>query len=406
MNFTFPGYISFESSDPGETIITENIKFHNLNNDVFFDGIGGEWTLQDSLSLGYALENRNKIFYQNGDLKTNDKFIDCFGFNSNLPSIRNFSPSNSDIHVNYDWVVNGTNLKLIENTSRIEIDSGYFNHYNGNYFPYHFVHFNAVNNAQYLSSDNADSLMFDEVIFNSKDGKIYGINGSAYCKFAEFKGLGLVNQTANANVNVYVFDTLLFNSVGTIYGNDTVRNYVEFDSTGNITGSGQYRNAYFFNDGNIIGDNRFDTLTFNPPYTYRLGSSDEQIITDQFNIVGNNCEFIKLMATEAEQANVYKESGAVYGDFIEMTKITASGGALFDAGQFSVDVNNSNVGWVFYDPALNYTLGPDTSFLEGEGFTSVPKTLTEIQPPLMNGLIALTGEILSSDSCILVDGKG
>ena len=38
MNFTFPGYISFESSDPGETIITENIKFHNLNNDVFFDG--------------------------------------------------------------------------------------------------------------------------------------------------------------------------------------------------------------------------------------------------------------------------------------------------------------------------------------------------------------------------------
>ncbi len=406
MNFTFPAYISFESSDTGETIITENIKFHNLNNDVFFDGIGGEWTLQDSLSLGYALENRNKIYYMNGDLKTNDKFVDCFGFNSTLPSIRNFSPDSSDIHVNYDWVVNGTNLNLIENTARIEIDSGYFSHYNGNYFPYHVVHFNAVNNAQYLSSDNADSLMFDEVIFNGKDGRMYGVNGTAFCKFAEFKGLGLVNQTANANVNVYVFDTLLFNSVGTINGNDTVRNYVEFDSIGNITGSGLYRNAYFFNDGNIIGDNRFDTLTFNPPYTYRLGSSDEQVITDQFNIVGNNCEFIKLMATGAEQANVYKETGAVYGDFIEMTKITASGGALFDAGRFSVDVNNSNVGWVFYDPALNYTLGPDTSFLEGEVIYLCASNFNGNSTTTYEWTNCGTGEFLSADSCIAIDETG
>ncbi len=260
MEFTFPGYISFESSDSSETIITENVKFNNVNNNVYFDGIGGEWTLMDSLQLGYSLTNRNTIYYYNGDLKTNSQYIDCFGFYSTLGSPRSLQLDDSDLHVLYEWSVNGLNLDLSENTSLIQIDSGNFIHQNGSYFPYNLVYFNAVNNTQSLQTGYADSVMFNRVVFNSKEGKMTGYYSSVYPHFAEFKGSGQINLNNNSNVNVYVADTMLFNSTAIIFGNDTVRNYVYFDSTASITGNGIYRNAYFNNDGNIIGNNWFDTI--------------------------------------------------------------------------------------------------------------------------------------------------
>ncbi len=406
MEFTFPGYISFESSDTSETIITENVKFYNVNNNVYFDGIGGEWTLLDSLQLGYSLSNRNNIYFYNGNLNTNGQYLDCFGFYSNYPNQRIFSTSNSDLHVLYEWNVDGNNLNLSPNTSLIQIDSGFFIHKNGNYSPYHDVHFNAVNNPQYLLSDNADSLMFREVIFSSKDGKLHGNSGSVYCDFTRFKGVGQINQVANSSVNVYVVDTLFFNSIGKIFGNDTIRKYVQFDSTGYITGDGLYQNALFKNDGNITGNNIFDTLSFNSPFTYLIGSQNIQTIHDQFNIRGNNCEFIKLKATEEEQAEVYKETGSVYGDFIEMEKITALGGALFDAGQFSKNINNSNEGWLFYDPSLNYSLGPDTSILEGETINICAQNFNGNSGTTYEWRNCVTGDIISDDSCLLVTERG
>jgi gliding motility-associated-like protein len=406
MEFTFPGYISFESSNKGETIITENIKFHNINNNVYFDGIGGEWTLMDSLQLGYSTTNRNNIHYLNGDLKTNNQYLDCYGFYATLPSQRNLFLENSDLHINYEWNVDGTNLNLLPNQSLIEVDSGFFVHKNGNGNPYHIVHFNAVNNPQYLFSEGADSLMFSEIIFHSKEGKIYGNSGSVYSDFIEFKGTGQVNQTANSNVNIYVVDSLLFNSTGKIFGNDTVRKYVRFNSTGEITGNGSYQNAFFNNDGKIVGNNIFDTITFNPPYTYQLGSQNKQTINDQFNIAGNNCEFIKLKATSTALAEVYKETGSVYGDFIEMTKIKAMGDAIFDAGQFSKDINNSNEGWLFYDQTLNYSLGPDTSILEGETIYICTENFNGNSATTYEWRNCVTGDILSTDSCLLVTERG
>jgi gliding motility-associated-like protein len=406
MKFTFPGYISFESSNKGETIVTANNQFHNLNNNVYFDGIGGEWTLLDSLQLGLSVVNKNNIYYYYGDLKTNSQYIDCYGFYSPYQSERNFSPDHSDLHICYEWYVDGTHLNLHENTSLIKIDSGSFIHRNGSYFPYNKVYFDAVTNPQSLMTDNADSVLFSEVIFNSSDGKMFGNLGSIYSHFTQFNGLGQVNQTVNPNVNVYVFDTLLFKSTGTLLGNDTVRNYVEFDSIGNVSGSGHYRNAVFKNDGNITGNNVFDSLTFNPPYTYQLGSLDKQTITDHFDIAGNNCEFIKLKATANEQAEVYKESGSVYGDFIEMTKISATGEALFDAGQFSVDVGNSNLGWLFHATPMNYSLGADTSILEGETINICANNFGGNSSTVYEWRDCTTGNVISSDSCLLVTERG
>ncbi len=147
-------------------------------------------------------------------------------------------------------------------------------------------------------------------------------------------------------------------------------------------------------------------LTFNPPYTYQLGSQNVQTVSDQFNIVGNNCEFIKLKATSESQAEVYKKSGSVLGDFIEMTKITATGGALFDAGQFSKDIDNSNIGWLFHDASLNYSLGPDTSILEGETINICAENFNGNQSTTYEWRNCVTGDVLSTDSCFLVTERG
>ncbi|MCD4683543.1 MAG: gliding motility-associated C-terminal domain-containing protein, partial [Bacteroidales bacterium] len=405
MDFTFPGYIYFGSTDSSETIITENIKFHNSNNNVYFDGIGGEWTLMDTLDLGYDLADRNTINFYQGNLITNDKFVKCYSFLSTNSNNRSLSPGSSDIHILNIWNVYGNNFTLFENNSFIRIDSGNFYHRYGNYFPYNDLWLASQNKYQKVSTLSSDSIIFKNVIFNNT-GEMSGTNGSVYADYVSFSGEGKINTQFSGNVNVYVIDSLLFNSTGFVYGNDTVRNFVRFDSIGNIEGNGEYKNAMFYNDGNIIQNNLFDTLTFSPGYTYQLGGENTQTVDDQFNIVGNNCEDIILESTTDSLAKVFKESGSVFGEFIEMTNIKAFGDAIFDAGNFSTNVNNSNEGWIFHDSPLNYSLGNDTSFLEGTTLVLCAQYFNGNAETTYEWTNCSTGEVFGTDSCVSITEMG
>ncbi|MEI6764472.1 MAG: T9SS type A sorting domain-containing protein [Bacteroidota bacterium] len=75
MNITYIGSIYFESTMPGCTI---NTKGKTLLSHVYFNGVGGEWTLADSLSLG----NNKSVYLYNGSLITNNKNISCYKFSS------------------------------------------------------------------------------------------------------------------------------------------------------------------------------------------------------------------------------------------------------------------------------------------------------------------------------------
>jgi gliding motility-associated-like protein len=406
MKFTFPAYIWFESSDPDETILTEGIKFNNLNNNVYFDGIGGEWTLIDSLQLGNSITNQNCIYFVNGNLNTNSQYVDCFSFYSTQSTPRKLTLENSEIRVQNYWYVYGNNLILDENQSVIQVDSGRFIHHFGNYCPYHVVNFNHSFVNQELICRYADSVFFDTITFHSPDGKMYGSLGTVYGHNIRFEGIGQINDTIDAVPNIYIFDSLYFNSTGTIYGNDTIRNFVNFNSTGYIDGDGVYKNALFNDNGNIFGNNIFDTLTFTPTHSYQLGSEEIQTIVDSLSIMGNNCQSIILYASSDAQAIIYKDTGSVYGDFIEMSRIKATGGAVFDAGGFSIDVDNSNEGWLFHATPLNYSLGSDISILEGETVDICASNFNGNSTTTYQWTNCENGDILGTDSCIFDLEKG
>jgi gliding motility-associated-like protein len=406
MEFTFPGYISFESSHPGEIIMTEGIKFHNINNNVCFDGIGGEWTLIDSLQLGHSMVNKNNLFFYNGTIHSNDQYIDCYGFYSNRPNNRVFNPGSSHIDVYYEWNMHGENLSIADNSSLITLAKGNFIHRHGTHAPYHDLIFNSTTSNQYMMKEDVGEVKFRNVLFESPTGRIYGKNSLVKGENVIFKGAGFVNTSNASNVNVYVMDSLIFHAGGNVFGKDTVHQFLLFNDIGNITGNGYYANAMFLNDGVVRGNNVFDILTFNPPYTYELGSENVQTITDQFNITGNNCERIVMKATSATLAEIFKESGKVQGDFIEMSRIRATGEAEFDAGQFSIDVDNSNEGWIFYDPSLNYRLVSDSSFQQGDTVFLCAEHFNGNSMTTYDWFNCETGEFLGSDSCLAITEKG
>jgi gliding motility-associated-like protein len=406
MIFTFPGYLSFESTHMGETLLLEGIKFHNINNKVFFDGIGGEWTLLDSLQLSHNTSYRNSIYFYNGILITNNQFVECYGFYASRPTVRQFHPGASHFDVYQEWNIHGESLTMTDNTSLIRIAHGNLIHKHGGYAPYHDVMFYSGENNQYMLTQNVDDLRFRNVHFDSPSGSMYGTNCVVKGNNAVFNGEGFVNNSNGNNVNVYHLDSLIFHTTGHIFGKDTINHLVVFNGAGNITGNGHYAHALFLNDGVILGNNIFDTLTFNPPYTYQLGSQDVQTITNQFNITGNNCEFIYLQATTDILAEVFKESGFVQGNFIEMANISATGEADFDAGQFSIDVDNSNVGWIFHDPALNYKLVGDSSFQQGDTVYLCADNFNGNSSTTYEWKNCDTGETLGSDSCLTITQKG
>ncbi|MBL7105506.1 MAG: gliding motility-associated C-terminal domain-containing protein [Bacteroidales bacterium] len=404
INFTFPGYIYFGATNPGQTIITSGIKFHNVNNNVYFDGIGGEWTLIDSLDLGLSTANQNSINFYNGNLITGGKAVTCFNFYSTVSNERTLSLDSSEVHIANDWYVYGTNLILNENTSLVKIDSGEFIHYYGNYFPYNDVFLTSSDDYQKVQTISADSVFFKNVIFNY-NGEMSGSNSSVFADSILFSGIGKINLGNAASANVYDIDSLLFTSAGYIYGNDTV-GFLRFDSTGLINGNGEYEDALFLGDGEIFGNNQFDTLTFSPGYTYQLEGEATQTIINQFNITGNNCESIWLQSTSGLLAEVHKDTGFVFGDFIEMTNISATGEAVFDAGYFSTNINNSNEGWIFYDFPFKYNLGNDTTILEGDTLYLCASNFNGNAGTSYVWHNCTTGDILGYDSCLIITENG
>ena len=127
--------------------------------------------------------------------------------------------------------------------------------------------------------------------------------------------------------------------------------------------------------------NTVDTLIMTAGKSYWMESNKEQIVNEHWQIRGNNCAPITLSSTVAGAAAfVIKSQGDVQGDFIQMTDITARGGALFNAGPHSTDVGNSNVGWDF-PPLIENTdvgllgedqalCGDDPIILDANSFTA------------------------------------
>ncbi|MEI6766979.1 MAG: hypothetical protein WCM76_15215, partial [Bacteroidota bacterium] len=78
MNLSFSGRVYFEATSTGKTITTAGKTF---NNDVYFQGYGGGWSLLDAMNTG----SYSVIFYT-GSLNTNNNNLNCYSFSSSPPS--------------------------------------------------------------------------------------------------------------------------------------------------------------------------------------------------------------------------------------------------------------------------------------------------------------------------------
>lgn len=118
MSRTYTGTITFAATSTGKTITSAGKQFNSVN--MFFNGVGGGWTLQD------ALYNGGSITHTAGDLDTNDKAVTVVSsFLESGTSARTLDLGSSAISCAY-WIYDGSNLNFVAGTSTITVTNNTF----------------------------------------------------------------------------------------------------------------------------------------------------------------------------------------------------------------------------------------------------------------------------------------
>jgi len=347
MNFSFLGQVYFEATTLGHTITSAGQSFHNS---IYFQGMGGGWTLQDSLTVSYENNSLSKIYLVYGNLNTNAKTIRCPNFNSNYPgNLRTLTidysetilQNNNETH-DRRWEVNGDNLTLNATGSKI---SGH-----------HFYHY-------------GEPKTYGNIFFIGNDCFVYG--GAS-----TFQTMTIWNTYPSTLARVFennIVDSLITFGYVKILDKDSIHVFISNgvlqlnDPNSSETGHVIGKAIFSGNSNNIYRSNQFDTLICSPGKIISLEQNKTQFINDSLCVRGNNCYPIIIRSTEnGTQANISKPGGIVSGDFMELRDINATGGATFYAGSYSTNLSN-NTGWIFTNsPGYIYGLGPDTSICIGD----------------------------------------
>ncbi len=115
MAMNFPGPVYFEATTTGQTILSAGKVFAN---DVLFNGIGGEWTLQDAIASG-------KIILNAGVLNTNNKTVTTpqFWSISNTTRILNMGSSVFNLTGGTAWRIENAGCTINCGTSVINLSA-------------------------------------------------------------------------------------------------------------------------------------------------------------------------------------------------------------------------------------------------------------------------------------------
>lgn len=91
--YSYTGSLTFASTSTGKTITTNGV---TLSSSITFNGVGGEWTLQDNLTV----DTTHGITLTNGALLSNSKNITCGGLRSSGSTVRTLNIQNSTVTIN------------------------------------------------------------------------------------------------------------------------------------------------------------------------------------------------------------------------------------------------------------------------------------------------------------------
>ncbi len=282
------GGITFKSATAGNIIDCAGLQLYNFSShvDISFDGTGS-WQLLDSLNIGSGISG-GRVTLVNGDFKTNGHAITCNVFrfmNSNPCTLLLDNSIITCEHWNLDF---STHLTLILDADSAIINASQIDGGSG------FTYYNVT------SGDiRSDSCSFNDVSCFRTDG------------------------------NVNTFHNVIMPASGNyVNGNGNIFN--KLIMPGNLCAFG----------GNI----QIDTLIFNNPgQTINFGSGNVISVNDLL-LLQSDPGFPTSIQCNIGSATISIQTDTLCTDFIYLKNITATGGAVFFAGDHSVDLGG-NTGW-------------------------------------------------------------
>ena len=385
MNAGLKGPLFFESTHGNNHILMRSQSFKT---NVYFQGIGGEWLLDDTFS------SEKQVFFIHGTFNSNGQHLNVYAFNTNFTNERHLILNGSTVILTgggiESWYLNGLNIDFSDEDATFEISGTnaiFRTDYGG---PFHYPYLNFQYQGWVFNKQT--NVRFDSVYFQ-RGGQVHGdcsietvradgstsIFDSDNISLINVSGGGLLLQGGSHHVSTIIgkmgvtisgnneIDTVLIGGEGVLSGTNRITGLIDFGNLATIEGNNFARFAKLRNNGEISGENEFDALKFYPGNIYELEQGKIQTINNDFFIRGNNCFPITLRSQhDGQQAFVTMPAGrTVSGDFIEIKDMDASGGALYYAGHYSTDLSN-NTGWIFANaPGYIFGFNNDTIVCSG-----------------------------------------
>ncbi|HPR57833.1 MAG TPA: hypothetical protein PK915_05620, partial [Bacteroidales bacterium] len=172
MTFNYAGRVYLKSTAAGNNIFTAGVPLDN--NDLYFSGEGGGWTLVDDMNLG-----AKTLYLIEGTLNTNNQTLTAARIYTRYTSTRSLILGSSEIMLTYTGAAfdfRGENFTFDGGTSlfRFTGANSYINHYSsiGGGLGFHNVIFEAVTGTSQAINAGGS---FNELTFNS-NGSVSGGN--------------------------------------------------------------------------------------------------------------------------------------------------------------------------------------------------------------------------------------
>ena len=209
---------------------------------------------------------------------------------------------------------------------------------------------------------------------------------------------------------IFVSDTASLFQLKGIHNVDSV---LAMGPTPYISGTNDIQHGVFYNGAHFQGDNIFDTLILKPGFgaTYFFRPGDVQTINDLLIARGNNCYNITLKSENTNySAEIYKDSGIVSSDFLELQAVDATGNAEFYAGANS-SAPIESLGWIFEDSdGYIYGFDNDTVYIcsneaitiTTESFNTDNNTIFYWQKPGETTFSLGTDELVTADTGLYI----
>ena len=368
MNFAYTGYFVFEATTTGKTITTANFNIQKME----FRGIGGEWTLQDSLKLT-GDPNGVGINLISGHLITNDKALVVKSFYSAGNNVRTLSLGNSIVNLRDNeglWRVENTNFYLNAGNSQIHL------WYKG--WRKQFYHFAQQPKSRFNNIYFHDKYTSDAII-----GDYFTVTDSTSINLLYFESVVNGIEVSGANIKRLVFKERVDNI--------------------NLN-TAKIKTLQFYDDSRIQGSGNFDSLFFALGKNYKLAVGATQAVGIYWGLAGTCNGFIRIQSDDpGKQTTFSKLSGTVVGSNLILQDIAVGGGASFTANS-SINLGN-NTGWTVNSAASRtlYYIGKKGNWSNSNSWslTSGGSAVVCIPSPLDNVIFDSKSFSSTSDTLFL-----